>query len=175
MKRLTFKGFLKQYVMALSEQHSSAIYPLTREAASSNPRLREPLFLFALSTERLPTLINASRGTCLFQEYSKMAEKYSYTDILEAFSNSLDLLPDNYQKIWRSYKSIASSYNRDIRVKELLRLKIIEMKSDKSISTYRICKDLKLNNANVNFWLKNGGNRVGLHTARSVMHYLENQ
>ena len=83
-------------------------------------------------------------------------------------------LPDGYQKVWRSYVSEASAYERDCRVKELMRKRIVALQEEKHITTYRICKDLNLNNSNINAWLKNGNEtKAALETARRILEYVE--
>ena len=61
MRQLSFPGFTKRYVASLSQAGTTAIYPLTREAASENPRLREPLLLYALSNGQEKVLMAAGR------------------------------------------------------------------------------------------------------------------
>lgn len=50
MRELTFRGFLAQYVKQLSAEKTNSLYKLAAEAGSSNPRLREPLLLYAVYT-----------------------------------------------------------------------------------------------------------------------------
>ena len=85
MRQLTFPGFLDRYVRELSANNSGAIYALSKEALKDNPRLREPLYLYALSTGRDNVLFKAVRGTALQRDYEQMHNLYSYKDILEAF------------------------------------------------------------------------------------------
>ena len=44
MRKLTFEGFLKQYVAELSEVQTASVHKLADRMAE-NPRLKEPLFL----------------------------------------------------------------------------------------------------------------------------------
>ena len=174
MRQLTFPGFLDRYVRELSIENAGALYSLAREAMSENPRLKEPLYLYALSTGREKTLLKAVRGTALENEYRELQSRYSYSDLLKAFQEIPCNLPEGYQKVWRSYQSEAHSYDRDSRVKELIRLRIIALQKENGISTYRICKELCLNNSNVNAWLKNAdGRKVALDSAREVLDYVE--
>ena len=43
MRKLTFEGFLKQYVAELSGVQTASIHKLA-DCLSENPRLKEPLF-----------------------------------------------------------------------------------------------------------------------------------
>ena len=174
MRQLTFPGFLDRYVRELSADNKGALYSLAHEAVNGNPRLKEPLYLYALSTGREHTLMKAVKGTVLENEYGSMKSQYSYTDMVKAFQMVPCDLPEGYQKVWRSYQSEAGAYERDSRVKELLRLRILDLQKEKIISTYRICKDLHLNNANVNACLKNGeGRKISLPAARKVLEYVD--
>ena len=48
MRKLTFEGFLKQYVAELSGVETASVHKLADRMAE-NPRLKEPLFLYALA------------------------------------------------------------------------------------------------------------------------------
>ena len=174
MRQLTFPGFLDRYVRELSTKDTGAIYALSREALRDNPRLREPLYLYALATGRDKVLLKAVRGTALQNEYEQMSAFYSYKDILRAFKNTPEKLPEGYQKVWRSYLSEVAMTERDNRVKALLRTRVNSLRKEKNVSVYNISKQLNLNNSNLNDWLKNGTpGKVSLKTAREVLHYVD--
>lgn len=174
MQRLTFRGFTKRYVASLSLSGTTAIYQLVREVVAGNPRLREPLFLYAISNGHLGTLLTAARNTELYSAYTDLSKRYNYEQLLDAMKEDSNSLPEAYQKVWTSYKSIANKPERDNRVKALIRIKILKLQDVTGVTTYRICKELRLNTANVNAWLKNGyPNKVSLNTARTVLEYLE--
>ena len=175
MQRLTFHGFTKRYVASLSLSGTTAIYQLVNEIVAGNLRLREPLFLYAISNGHLETLLTATKNTELYSAYTDLSRRYSYEQILDALESGSSALPEAYQKVWTSYQSVSDKPERDNRVKALMRVKIVKIQDVKGVTTYRICKELHLNNANVNAWLKNGyPNKVGLDTARAVLEYLEN-
>ena len=46
MRKLTFEGFLKQYVAELSGVQTASVHKLAA-CLNENPRLKEPLFLYA--------------------------------------------------------------------------------------------------------------------------------
>ncbi len=55
-----------------------------------------------------------------------------------------------------------------------MRKRIVALQEEKHITTYRISKDLQLNNSNINAWLKNGNEtKAALGTARRIVDYLE--
>lgn len=49
--------------------------------------------------------------------------------------------------------------------------RITAIQQEKGLSTFRMCKDLQINNANVNAWFKNRA--PDLDTARAVLRYAE--
>ena len=155
MRQLTFPGFTKQYVASLSRAGTTAIYPLTREAVAQNYRLREPLLLYALANGQEKVLMTAVRNTPLAEYYGGLLQKYDYDAMISA-------LRDQDQK-----------GERDRRVKSLLRERILQVQQEKGVSTYRICRDLGLNNSNINCWLKHGcDEKVSLDTARRIAEFL---
>jgi hypothetical protein len=160
--------------MSLSGAGRAAIYPLVRETVNGNPRLREPLFLYAASNGCLDTLLTACRGTALFADYQALAQQYKSGQLLNDLEAQSPDLPAEYRKVWNSYRSVADKPERDARVKELYRQKIVALQQEKGISTYRVCQDLHINNANVNAWLKHAAhNKTSLAGARRILSYLE--
>lgn len=67
MRELTFRGFLTQYVRQLAVEETNSLYKLTAEASSNNPRLREPLFLYAVYTQKEKILLQATKEPYLMQ------------------------------------------------------------------------------------------------------------
>ena len=51
MRKLTFEGFLKQYVAEFSGVWTASVHKLA-DCLSEDPRLKEPLFLYALTQIR---------------------------------------------------------------------------------------------------------------------------
>ena len=56
MRKLTFAGFLKQYVAELSGVQTASAHKLADHMAE-NPRLKEPLFLYALAFDKVDWLL----------------------------------------------------------------------------------------------------------------------
>ena len=174
MRQLTFRGFLERYVQSLSGKHTTSIYANVREINEGNYRLREPLFLYAASTGKLRVLLRAAKGTALFEAYQELAEDYSGQALFRSLENEPTTLPPEYARIWHSFQSEKRMGERDVRLKTIMRERVLALQKEKGITAYRICKDLGLNNANVNAWLKNAAqNKVGIHTARAVLTYVE--
>lgn len=173
MRELTFKGFLSEYVMSLAQAERCSIRTLAREAVG-NVRLRAPLYLYAAVTGRENMLLREARGTSLFDEYAELSRRFDTDGLLAALREQSTELPEEYLKVWRSYESVRDAHLRDDRMKALICQKVLRLQAEKSVSTYRVCKDLRLDNANVNAWLKNNAcGKVSLATAKSVLRYME--
>lgn len=174
MRELTFRGFMKQYVTCLSFAHTSAVSQLVGEAATSNPRLREPLLLYAMVNDRLQALLTASEGTPCASFFHAYLQRFSKDELLQKLENGDTELPHEFHKVWLSYQAEKMKPAHEASMKGLYRTRILDLKETCSVSTYRLCKDLKLNNANVCTWLRTGEPRlVTVDTARRMCRYLE--
>lgn len=174
MRELTFHGFLKSYVRQLSLCGSNSLFKLAREAETSNPRLKAPLLLYALSTEKEALLLRAVKDTALRASYETVLALHNETDAFGSLESGNSELPDEYLKVWKSYQYAKNRPLADADTKELMRKKIRRLQDKASISNYKIYADLKLNAGNLNAWLKHGdGSKVSLNTARSVLNYVE--
>ena len=76
MRDLTFRGYLTQYVRQLAAEETNSLYKLAAEACSNNPRLREPLFLYAVYTQKEKVLLQATKEPTLYMEYERLAALY---------------------------------------------------------------------------------------------------
>ena len=174
MRELTFKGFLAQYVKRLSKSNTNSLYRLAKEASNDNPRLKEPLLLFALYSGKQTVLLQATKDQSLFAEYQKMVSLYSADQMMRLFEDNDSVLPNEYHKVWRSFQSQKNRGQSDDHTKELMRLKVKRLQEQCGVSNYRIYTDLKLNPGNVNAWLKHGvSDKVSLDTARRTLRYVE--
>ena len=174
MRELTFKGFLAQYVKRLSKFDTNSLYKLAEEASSDNPRLKEPLLLFALYSGKQTVLLQATKDQNLLAEYQEMVSLYSADQMTRLFEDNVSVLPNEYHKVWRSFQSQKNRGQSDAHTKELMRLKVKRLQEQCGVSNYRIYTDLKLNPGNVNAWLKHGVvDKVSLETARRTLRYVE--
>jgi hypothetical protein len=175
MRDLTFAGFLKSYVRSLSKTETNSLYKLAKEAADENPRLREPLLLYAVFTDNTDVLLRATKVPALYSEYKNLANRYSKAGFEAALQDVSSTLPEEYKKVWRSYLSKKNRLHNDNHTKELMRNKVVKLQKAKGVSNYRLYADLRLNSGNFNAWLKHGDpNKVSLDTARRTVKYLEN-
>jgi len=175
MRHLSFLGFLKRYIRLISLTGTNSLYKLAKEAVEENPRLREPLLLYAKFTNKTDVLLRATKSYALYSEYTNLANTYDKEGFERALQDSSSTLPEEYKKVWRSYLSKKNRLQNDNHTKELIRNKVVKLQAAKGVSNYRLYVNLDLNPGNLNFWLKNGDpNKVSLDTARRTMYYLEN-
>lgn len=175
MRELTFAGFLKSYVRSLSKAETNSLYKLAKEAADDNPRLHEPLLLYAVFTDKTDVLLRAAKVPALYTEYKNLADRYDKAGFEAALQDESSPLPAEYKKVWRSYLSKKNRLHNDNHTKELMHKKVVKLQKAKGVSNYRLYTDLRLNPGNFNAWLKHGDpNKVSLHTARRTVEYLEN-
>jgi hypothetical protein len=175
MRDLTFAGFLKSYVRSLSLTETNSLYKLAEEAAEKNPRLREPLLLYAFFTDKTDVLLRAVRVPTLHAEYKSLVDRYAKMDLEAVLRDPLSPLSEGYKKVWRSYLSKKNRVKNDNHTKELMRNQAVKLQKAKGVSNYRLYTDLELNPGNFNTWLKHGiPNKVSLATARKTVTYLRN-
>ena len=64
---------------------------------------------------------------------------------------------------------------RDARVKILMADKVRKLLQESGVTTYRISKELGINYANVNSWIKHrDAKKISIENARKVLQYVEN-
>ena len=105
MRKLTFEGFLKQYVAELSGVQTASIHKLA-DCLSENPRLKEPLFLYALACDKVELLLRYTANSTIAAEYEQLSNLYSLEQMLVLLEKQSSELPEGYLKVWRSYCSV---------------------------------------------------------------------
>ena len=173
MRVLTFQGFLSRYVRSLSTSGSGNLYKLSKES-DVNPRLREPLFLYAVTSDKAELLLQATKHDQIKAEYVEMLTSFDRASLLQSLENGDPKLPDRYRKVFTSYVSVRDRIKAESNTKGLLLRKIRHLQTEKRVTNYRIYTDLELNHGNLNAYLKHGDcSKVSLDTARRVSAYLE--
>ena len=168
MRTLTFKGFLTQYVRELSHENTNSIYKLVRETSTENPRLYEPLFLYANLTNKTEEFYNAIAREPRFNR-----DKLLSVRITDDF-NSYDELPSEYAKVYDSYLYHRNRTANDNHTKKLMYDRIRSLQESKHITTYKIYTDLSINAGNFNAFIKNEDmTKCSLEVLRSVIVYLD--
>lgn len=174
MRELTFRGFLTQYVKRLSMQDTNSLYKLAAEAGGSNPRLREPLLLYAMYSEKQGLLLQATKEPTLHESYSLIVSCYDADAMTVLFETASPELPAEHHKVWKSYLALKNRGQADNHTKELMRQKVKRLQEKYGVTNYRIYTDLQLNPGNLNAWLKHGdSDKVSLETARRTLRYVE--
>lgn len=165
MRKLTLLGFLSGYVKTLSECKALNIHKLIQEVYDGNDRLREPLFMYCFYNGKSDVLL----------KYLNIADKAEYSEISDILCQKLiEELPVDYAKVVNSYKRRVGMKENDNRIKELMLDKIIELKTQKAVTNYRIYTDLKINAGNFNDFVKNRNlNRLSTEKSREVYNYLQ--
>ena len=165
MRKLTFKGFLAKYVRALSMQNTLSIYRLVREAECANPRLREPLTLYALFYGQGHALCRAVKGGWI----DRQVITCSPDELTVMLRGEHPVLSENFKKVYRSYRVVAAMQQADDNTKRLLLERTRRLQAKNGVSNYRLYRGLGLNPGNVNAYLKTGNtSKVSLKTARRL-------
>lgn len=175
MQRLTFHRFLEKYVRALSLSNTNNVRKLARELSEQkNHRLREPLFLYALSTGKVNMLLNELSDYPDSYEYRKLAENYKWNDMVKALQEESVYIGRDYHKAYQSFQYRRNMPETNENKKKLMHKKIKHLQEKKGVSNYRLYTDLKLNPSNINSFLKYcDTKKVSLDVARSMVTYLE--
>lgn len=165
MRKLTLLGFLSGYVKTLSECKALNIHKLIQEVYNGNDRLREPLFMYC----------HCSNKSSVLLKYLTDTDKLEFNNIeLLLTNNKNDELPIDYLKVINSYNRKARMKDNDNHIKALMLDKIIALKTQKSVSNYRIYTDLNINAGNFNDFVKNRNlNRLSTDKSREVYNYLQ--
>ena len=171
MRALSFKGYLANYLRELSGQKSLRLSWLASKAESENPRLREPLLLYAMASDSTHMLLAALQSSKLKAEYERLLALGNVEGLLHSDDHRL---PERYRKVYRSYLSVRDRQGADNHTKRLMWQKSRTLQDKKQVSNYRVYTDLRLNPGNANAFLKHGDvGKVSLATARKVLNYLE--
>ena len=171
MRKLTFEGFLKQYMAELSGVQTASVHKLA-DCMAENPRLREPLFLYALTFDKVDLLLRYTVNRAVAAEYEQLSNRYSLAQMLVLLEKQSPELPEGYLKVWRSYCSVRDAVLADNDTKELIHRRVLELQRKKKLTNYRLYTDLKLNPGNVNAWLKhNDSSKMSLDCARQIYKY----
>jgi len=105
---------------------------------------------------------------CYHKEYESYFSN-QFDDSEEFFSK----LPDNYKKLYRSYLSVKEKNDTEKQIKTLYRERILQLKENRSITDYRICKIFGINNGNFHAFLYQGKTEsISLDRIRSIYDYL---
>jgi hypothetical protein len=173
MRQLTFRGYLEPYVRYLSGQPTLALPRLT-ELTRSEPRLVEPLLLWAATTGRAPRL-----SSLLDEQAELRAELATLVSLEErgrlerALAAGDPRVRPEYAKVWRSYVARRDAHTRDAQLKLEARDRVLALEATRCVSRYRMAKDLGLNPGNLHAFLSQGNtSKLSLDRAYRLVAYV---
>ena len=175
MRRPVFSRWIKRQLLEIAGAGSFSLRKLAATAQNKNPRLIEPLLLYAIITGRVDRLIDFVYKDEVRDSYESVLMIFDGIDLENAAHNGQldDSIPGEYKKFLISYRV---SYNRPETTKDSKRMRwersrILQL--EKGVSTADIYHSLGLNHGNVNAYLKNGDlDKVSLQNATDIMDYL---
>lgn len=174
MRRLTFNGYLKSYVRFLAGEDTLALSRLA-EVARAEPRLVEPLSLYAVRSGRADRLAELWSDRQDLRRDLRPLEALESRGELEAALGGEDArLRPEYAKVWRSYRARSEAPARDAELKAQARKRALELETEKRVTRYRMAKDLGLNVGNLHAFLAQGNtSKLSLERASKLVEYLE--
>ncbi|MDZ4178763.1 MAG: hypothetical protein U1E29_05975 [Coriobacteriia bacterium] len=174
MRRLTFRGFLQSYVRALSGEGTLALSRLA-ELSRTEPRLVEPLLLWAAVTDRAERLDDLLEGRQrMRQELRMLAQLHATGSLEDELAGSRSPLRAEYVKAWNSYTVRRDAVSRDKELRLEARKRVLELESRKNVPRYRMAKDLGLNPGNLHAFLSQSDpTKLSLDRVVDLVEYLE--
>ncbi|MDO9556315.1 MAG: hypothetical protein Q7J82_01865 [Coriobacteriia bacterium] len=174
MRRLTFAGFLESYVRTLAGGDTLALSKLV-ESSKSEPRLVEPMLLWVAMTDRADRLNGLLEGRESLQRELMTLVKLQDAESLEsALAAENPRLRPEYSKAWRSYVVRRDAATRDAELRLEARERVLALESRKSVTRYRMAKDLGLNPGNLHAFLAQGNpTKLSLDRVVELLEYLE--
>lgn len=173
MRELTFGGFLKKYLVDLSGQKGENLNFLAKEADNGNPRLKEPLILYAYFCKKPETAKRQFANSSLYTEFCDFSQKFKSKQEAMKYLNE-DKPFDNYCKVYKSYLSKRDKKNFEKDLKSDIREEILSALNNKSVTAYSIVKEesLKLNKSNFYAFLRGNTGCLTVSSAYEVIKYL---
>ena len=169
----TFKGFLQQYCAELSGLHTTSLHRLC-DAAASNARLVEPLFLYAVEKDMVDYLVRLSEGKWFHDDYVELAKAAAPFESTQSFLESGNA-PERYAAVLEAFKAQSDLLSAQRRMNGLLREKINAALELSGKTRYWLCKELKLNAGNAYAYLAGDDTKVSGETARRMFDYVTEQ
>lgn len=173
MRKLTFAGYLRSYVPYLAGTRSLSMSRLATLSRKS-PRVVEPLLLLAAVTDRADELARCLESRPKLLQELRLLDSLARAGALETALEGEDpRLRPEFTKAWRSYVARRDAPLRDERLKRLARERALELEATKSVTRYRVAKDLGLNTGNLHAFLTQGNvSKMSLDNAHRLVEYL---
>lgn len=167
----TLKGFLQRYCTELSGLRTGSLRRLC-QAARENPRLVEPLFLFAAEQGKADYIAQLSKDAWFHDDYCRLTEDISsYGSVMEYLNSGK--APARYAAVLDAFKAQGDTLAADRRINGLIRPKIAAALKASGVTRYKLCMDLGLNPGNVYAYLAGDNSKVAAKTAYRMLEYAE--
>jgi hypothetical protein len=174
MRPLTFRGYLATYVQSLAGQRTLSVSKLSG-LASSEPRLVEPLLLWAVTSghrDRLTQLVEQRPD--LAHELDVLTRLQQRRQLESSLAKNEPTMRVEYSKVWSSYVARRDAHLRDTRLKLAARERALALEATKNVTRYRMAKDLGLNPGNLHAYLTEGNaGKLSLDRAYGLVRYLD--
>lgn len=168
VRRPNFEPWSRRYLLHLSGLSRFDFPRLCVMACHSEGRLREPLLLYALQSDRFPELMAMTDDSELRGEYEHAADSLGELAPQDyALEHGYDpSTGDRYRKVLNSFYADWHRPETLARSKSIRRDACLRAKRERGVPVAPICRELGLNVGNVNAWLKNGDmSKVSLENA----------
>ena len=175
MRRPTFERWIQRQLLNLTNTESFNLRKLAALAQKDNPRLREPLLLYAHETGKLERLFSYIWKNDLLESYNSVAKLIANKDLTEVSLREQEIegLPREYKKFLSSYRIAHQKPENTNESKKLRWERSRALQLEKGISTAEIYRSLELNPGNVNAYMKHGAlDKLSLKNATNIMKYL---
>ncbi len=169
MRELTFKGYLLSQLQELSGLNSTSLYTFSH-LSCHNARLKDVLTLY------LVMYTEENLKDKLIKKFDYLNSSCEKLEGLDDDNAEIHLQKDSLSEYRTVYNNFLYQRNRkeqENKLKKMICVKISEVKKAKSVSNYRIYKEMNLNPGNVNAFLKNEDtSKVSLDTARKILAFV---
>ncbi|MCL1848040.1 MAG: hypothetical protein FWF91_08810 [Coriobacteriia bacterium] len=173
MSRLTFVGWLKLELVRMSGGRATSLHKLAIQAQEDNPRLAEPLLLFAMETGAAARLMSYISDRQIEGEYREILELCRNGSILELEEDEESNLPWSYQKLLSNWRSAEGKAQRIENSKRLRLERSLQLMKEKHVTNAQVYQALRLNPGNTNAYLKHRDtSKLSLENTTRIMKYL---
>ena len=175
MRRPVFERWIRRELLSLANTDSFSLRKLAASAQNDNPRLAEPLLLYAYATNQIKRLLELIYKEEVLTSYKEILAllKEKNLKVLALDKRSSEKLPKEYRKFMTSYRSAYQKPESNNKSKQLRWERSRLLQLEKGVNTAEIYHALALNAGNVNAYLKHGAlDKLSLENATAVMKYL---
>lgn len=173
MAALTFKCFLEDYLRDLSRYGNLDIERLTIEAATSNAKLKAPLFMYVTCIKRQAAFELIIERNGLQSFYRDLPTGYDAATLMAALDDGR-ILPWEYNEVWRIYTFQKSFERPRDKRKDQMRNQILSLQKETAISTETLCQDTETEESSVSPWLRRAASeKIDTPSAEKLLRYME--